>query len=94
MSNLAKLLDNQWVVLLSRQVDMQYVAAARRAFGETWKDVFELVNVDGQPAGFPTDDFERARFKGHRMEHRIATGSTPEEATERLVNQVLGLEPA
>lgn len=91
MTSITKLLDNRWQILLQKQVDGQYVAAAKKPFVEDWKDVFEVVNANGIECGFPEDNFERSQYKGSRMPHRIATGSTPDEALERLVDKVLGL---
>lgn len=89
-----KLLDNRWEVTMFRSVDGKYTAAAKRPFKEQWKDIFEVVNQQGHPTGYPTDDFERMNYKGPRMPHRIASGETPNEALSKLVDQVLGLAEA
>lgn len=90
---MSRLLDNRWEVLISRDVAGRYMAAAKKILRESWKDVFELVNVDGQPCdAMPESEFDKARYKGHRMSHRIGYGRTPEEALTNMVNSVLGLE--
>jgi hypothetical protein len=90
---ITQLLDNRWQVLLQKQVDGQYVAAAKKPFSEDWKDVFETINTNGIECGFPEDSFERSQYKGPRMPHRIAIGTTPDEALRKLVDGVLGLKP-
>jgi hypothetical protein len=91
MNTMIQLLDNGWQILLQKQVDGKYVAATKKPFCEDWKDVFETVTIEGVECGLPADDFERSQYKGPRMPHRIATGTTPDEALERLVDSVLGL---
>lgn len=88
-AELCRLLDNRWEVVMHRQVDGQYMAAARRAWKESWKDVFETVDDDGKPASF----LDRSNGYHHRMPHRIASAGTPVEALQLLASKIFGMQP-
>ena len=88
-SELNRLLDNRYVIQIHRQVDGKYCAAAKRPWREKWSDIFQTVNQQGVPCGFPQDEFERKNYRGPAMPHRICVADTPEDALRGLADSVL-----
>jgi hypothetical protein len=89
MATAERLMDAGWNLLLFKQVDGKYCAAAKLT-GENWEDIFALVNESGRRLSLQeiatSGDF--SKIHGTRRPDRIGRGSSTAEAIGNISLEV------